>query len=272
MPEERICIVAKTYPQPSRKYDELVCTAGITADGRWIRLYPVPFRKLMQDRQYSKFHWIQCDIERREADFRPESHKLTAPDAIEIVGEIVPDRDGTWAERRNLLLKNVYYNREHLVADAYSEKHTSLAMFKPGKMLDFQWEECEERTWKQDVLEDIKARSMQVDLFAGAQNPFEIVEKIPYKFYYRFEDDAGNVSRMRIIDWELGQLFRRYKDQGEDVAIEKVRMKYWDDFARTKDLFLVLGATLAFHAQGAPNPFLIIGVFPPKVEEQTRLL
>lgn len=182
MAKQRICIVAKTYPQPSRKYDELVCTAGITQDGNWIRLYPVPFRKLMEDKQYSKFHWIECDIERREGDFRPESHKLKAPDAIRIVGEITTGRDGTWPARRDLILQSVYTSRDALVRDAYDDgKRTSLAMFKPTEMLDFVVEECEERNWKQDVLEDIKARSMQIDLFAGAQNPFVIIGVFPPK-------------------------------------------------------------------------------------------
>jgi len=36
----------KTYPTLSKKYDELVCTAGILDNGSWARIYPLPFRKL----------------------------------------------------------------------------------------------------------------------------------------------------------------------------------------------------------------------------------
>lgn len=43
---ENIFIIAKTYPTRSKKYKELVCTAGIKKDGEWIRIYPVPFRSL----------------------------------------------------------------------------------------------------------------------------------------------------------------------------------------------------------------------------------
>jgi hypothetical protein len=46
MPKERILITVKTYPTLSRKYGETVCTAGIRPDGSWVRLYPVPFRRL----------------------------------------------------------------------------------------------------------------------------------------------------------------------------------------------------------------------------------
>jgi hypothetical protein len=40
MGRKRVFITVKTYPPLSEKYDELVCTAGISEDGSWIRLYP----------------------------------------------------------------------------------------------------------------------------------------------------------------------------------------------------------------------------------------
>ena len=46
MAVERVLVTVKTYPCLSQKYDELVCTAGLREDGSWIRIYPVPFRKL----------------------------------------------------------------------------------------------------------------------------------------------------------------------------------------------------------------------------------
>ena len=35
---ERILITVKTYPVLSRKYAELVCTAGVTEAGEWRRV------------------------------------------------------------------------------------------------------------------------------------------------------------------------------------------------------------------------------------------
>jgi hypothetical protein len=273
MAKKRICIIAKTYPRPSAKYDELVCTAGITKSGNWIRLYPIPFRKLGFDKQYSKFHWVEADITRNTKDFRPESYRLTSHDAIEIIDHVPADKDGTWAARRDLLLKNVYDDLATLITDAYDpEKRVSLAVFKPKKILKFKVKACDDREWKKSTLDSIKARALQVDLFAGAQNPFEVVEKIPYKFSYTFEDINGKQSTPQIIDWEIGQLFRNCLKDGEKAALGKVRKKYWDDFACSKDTYLILGTTLEHHALNAHNPFLIIGVFPPKVEVQTRCL
>ncbi len=62
MDKERILITVKTYPTLSRKYGETVCTAGVREDGSWIRLYPVPFRRLQETEQYSKYDWIESAI------------------------------------------------------------------------------------------------------------------------------------------------------------------------------------------------------------------
>ena len=56
----------------------------------------------------------------------------------------------------------------------------------------------------------------------------------------------------------------------EKKACADVKKKYFDDFAKTKDLYLFLGTTREFHLI-APNPFVIIGVFYPKKVTQTSL-
>ena len=73
----RVFITVKTYPTLSAKYDELVCTAGITEKGKWVRIYPVPFRKLEWEKQYKKYQWIELDLIRSRSDFRLESYKPT---------------------------------------------------------------------------------------------------------------------------------------------------------------------------------------------------
>jgi hypothetical protein len=51
MARQRVLITAKTYPTLSRKYGETVCTAGVREDGTWVRIYPVPFRRLSEEQQ-----------------------------------------------------------------------------------------------------------------------------------------------------------------------------------------------------------------------------
>ena len=68
-----ILIAVKTYPTLSETYDELVCTAGFLEDGSWIRVYPVPYRKLKYADQYEKWQWITVDVVKNTKDFRKES-------------------------------------------------------------------------------------------------------------------------------------------------------------------------------------------------------
>lgn len=97
--------------------------------------------------------------------------------------------------------------------------------------------------------------------------------KVPYKFSYRFKDAEGKSSKLMIEDWEIGQLYLNCaKKHGEEKAIKMVRQKYFDDFAKTKDLHLFLGTTHEWHVKKAPNPFVIIGTFHPPVDTQGRLL
>ncbi len=55
MERMKILITVKTYPIPSAKYDELVCTAGVREDGGFVRLYPISFRDLPFSQQYKKY-------------------------------------------------------------------------------------------------------------------------------------------------------------------------------------------------------------------------
>src|SRR5579862_4628577 len=74
MAKERVLITVKTYPTLSRKYGETVCTAALRPDGSWIHIYPVPFRRLDENQQYSKFDWIEANFIKAKSDPRPESH------------------------------------------------------------------------------------------------------------------------------------------------------------------------------------------------------
>ena len=73
---KKILILVKTYPSLSKKYEELVCTAGMDENGDWFRLYPIPFRKLNDEKQYGKYRWIEVKIYKNKEDPRIESYKV----------------------------------------------------------------------------------------------------------------------------------------------------------------------------------------------------
>lgn len=255
--KQDILILVKTYPTPSKKYDELVCTAGMTRNGQWIRLYPIEYRKLPFEQQYQKYDWIRVTVERRMEDFRSESYRpLGVPETL---GNIPTDHN--WKERKEWVFKLPQYtNMTELIAKSKEEDHTSLALFKPTEVLDFYWEE-QEREWNKD-------ETAQLDLF---QETFHRVKKIPYKFKYHFLDAAGRESNLMIEDWELGRLFWRYVDRGEHVACQKVKEKFFDEFVQKKDLYFFLGTTKKYH-NCSKNPFIIVGVFYPPLSHEPKQL
>ncbi len=218
--------------------------------------------------QYKKYDWIELDLVKNTSDFRPESYRPKSIDTeVKVVGHISPDDN--WSERKEIVLKNVYTNLEKLKKEARDKKiKTSLAVFKPTKILKFTWKEVS-REWSKEKL----AHLQQGNLFEKKGNGFEVVRKIPYKFSYTLVDDAVTQSTMMIEDWEIGALYwnmvKKYEDN-EAKACADVEKKYFDDFAKTKDLHLLLGTTKVNHFR-APNPFIIIGTFHPKPEIQTKL-
>ena len=269
MAKKCVLITVTAYPLPSRSYDELVCTAGILKDGSWVRIYPVPFRFL----EFHKYQWIKLDLIPHEhgKDFRPESLRPSKPDLsdLEIISQLNTAQE--WFIRKEACLKNVYTNLTRLIEDSKEPTNVSLAAFRPSKIIEF-IVEPDDREWKPEWLEQLK----QLDMFTRTtENPRVPVDKIPYRFKYRFEDDEGRKSTMTIEDWEIGALYRNClaaSEGDEDIAVQKVRQKYETEFLGTKDITLFLGTTLKHHRRRRPNPFTIIGVFYPPRNPQGRLL
>jgi hypothetical protein len=272
MPRERILITVKTYPTLSRKYGETVCTAGLREDGSWVRLYPVPFRRLDEEEQYKKFDWLECDVVRSKKDPRPETYHPADVHQLDPVGHM--NTHENWRSRRHLVLgKAKVYTRLQEIIDGAKANVMSLAVFKPTRITDFIWEE-EDREWDLDKLTEMRNRSNQGEIFAEEtwRQTFDVIRKLPFSFSYRFEDAAGKASELQVLDWEAGALFWKCAwsaGGNEKMALAKVRQKYFDEFAQ-KDLHFFLGTTQEFHFR-APNPWVIIGVFPIPHERQLEL-
>lgn len=264
---KRVLITVKAYPLPSRSYDELVCTAGITDKGEWIRIYPVPFRFLKDEGQYSKYQWVDINLKKASKDFRPESYSPddTSLEDMDIIETV--DTSRKWRKRKQLVLEDgpkVYTSMSELIEDSKDPKNVSLATFKPTKITGLEYEE--EREWSEGLQKNLQ----QTDLFdeRGGKGDKDIVQKLPFKFYYKLEDENEKPSRMMIEDWEIGALYwncLKNADGNEEVALQKVREKYFDTFTKKNYIHLFLGTTLQYHRRRMNNPFVIIGVFyPPK--------
>jgi hypothetical protein len=262
LPSAKVLITVKTYPLPSRSYTELVCTAGLLNGKKWIRMYPIPFRFLQDQKQYPKYSWVEVDLVRNTKDFRPETYRLKNEKIV------LSEKIGTsnaWAARKSYVLKETFTSMNDLIKLAKGPEKKSLATMKPKEIVKFEIEE-DEREWRKDWLEQMK----QMDMFESENQTGQrkIIRKLPYKFYYHFLTEGDEKPRRLMIeDWEIGALFWHclsQTDSDEDAAKQMVKQKYFNQFVQEKDLYLFLGSTLSNHNKSR-NPFMIIGVFyPPK--------
>ena len=213
---ERILIVARTYPTPSMRGVEVSCTAGVTHDGRWIRLFPVPYRFLNPDQRFSKYNWIIAKVS-RGSDQRLESRKLKI-DSVTRVGEPVSSDNG-WKARKELVFPLKSKSLCELTRQRDRHQYPTLGFFKPEKVKRLllepdnpNWTQAQLETLGQGLLFD---RRMPADL-----------EKVPFRARYEFTcADAGCQGHTLMwTDWEMGEAWRRWKTRyGDDGWEDKFR-------------------------------------------------
>lgn len=182
MTHERILITVKTYPTLSRKYGETVCTAGVREDGSWIRIYPVPFRRLEETEQYHKYDWLECDLVRHSKDPRRESHHPA--DVKQLIRVAHLDTTDNWRERRRLLLgKAKVHTRLQTLIDGAKANEISLAAFRPTRITGFVSEQ-EERNWDEGKLAEMRNQASQGEMFEDEtwRKTFEVIPKLPFSF------------------------------------------------------------------------------------------
>jgi hypothetical protein len=249
--KKKILIVVKTYPNPSTKYYETVCTAGITSEGKWIRLYPVSYRELNETQQYNKYDWIEVDVRKQIKDNRPESYRLN-DNTITIIGNAPADHG--WLNRKSYLIPLVNKSLEEL-NQLKDSQNISLGLFKPREIKSFYWEKRDSKwTPAQEAIQS------QDRIFTKKLSK---LEKIPYSFHYYFycNDDNCRGHHLIITDWEIYQAYRSWNIQyPTEVTLEKMKNKWLNEiFSPTRDSYFIVGTTRQY------NKFIILGIFwPPK--------
>jgi len=256
-------ITIKTYPIPSAKYDELVCTAGVREDGSFIRLYPINFRDLPFSQQYKKYQWIEVLARKHGGqDARKESYRPDC-DSIRVLGKPIPTCRGDWSERATYALTKASASMEDLY-DQQARDRTSLGVFRPKKVHDLIITP-DAPEWKAGF----KAALAQARLWDDRKVTKEPPRKVPFRFQYQFECDDPRCKRkhrMMIEDWEVGALYWRLVDQGAspDEAAGQVRNKFLNELCGPdKDMHFFVGTVLAH-----PKTWVIIGVFWPKIKRK----
>lgn len=251
--KKRVLITVRTYPVPATKGVEVSCTAGVTDDGKWIRLFPLPYRLLEDDKQFKKYQWITVTVQKARNDSRPESFNPQI-DQIEIGKSLSTERD--WWARWDVLRPLLGPTLCDLQDERDVSGHPTLGFIKP--QIERLIIEPSESHWTSKQLEALR----QTSLLHKA--PETELEKIPYDFSYEFRCGKTfcNGHKMICTDWEMGQAYRQWRRSYGDKWETAFRQRFETEMIDKFDTHFYVG-----NLHQRPNAWIVIGLFyPPKTQ------
>ncbi len=204
--KKKVLVTVRTYPTPAKKGVEVSCTAGITDDSKWIRLFPIPYRFLDWDKRFRKYQYIEANVTKSESDVRPESFKIDIG-SIKILPESVPSTD-KWKARKSIIFPLKSRSLCFLQNERNLNKEPTLGFFKPKVVSSFKIKPARSY-WNEEEL----ARFKQYSLFDNA--PATQLEKLPFDFFYEFicDEPGCNGHLLSCTDWEMGASYWSWKDK-----------------------------------------------------------
>jgi hypothetical protein len=231
----RAVILVKAMPNPSQKYGETVCCAGVTAEGRWKRLYPVRFRLL--ESKFNRWDWVSFKYRKPTGDDRAESCHVFE-DKLKVIGKL-KDYD-----ERALLLNPLI---SPSTADA-AARGLSLTLLRPsGAHFFFR----KKRKKIEAERQGYKRAARQTSLL---DEELDALEPTPYTFAFSFEDAAGKHVN-RCSDWETSATFWKWKkSQGEAAALKHLSEVYNEKYP-SKGMVFAMGTIKA-----RPKQWLLLGI------------
>ena len=234
-----------------------MCTAGIDSDGNFLRLYPFPFRMMDTEIQFSKYQWIEVDIEKSTRDPRPESYKAY-PSTV-VLGEKVSPKN--WEERRRIVGQLEIDTLCGLKKNCKNTTKT-LSIIKPKKVDDL-IVKATDRDWTGREKEYVRI----ISLLDQSRPP---LKKMPYEFKYKFSCEHPDCKghEMKIGDWELTALYWNliHGKESEESALKKVKDKFLGELCSVKrDVHFFVGTHSSYQT------WMIIGLFsPPRVASKKK--
>jgi hypothetical protein len=251
--KKRVLITVRTYPIPSKSSIEVSCTAGITDDGEWIRLFPIPYRFLDDDKRFKKYQLIEADVIKSESDQRSESFKINI-DSINILGQPLQSNN-KWEARKTRIFPLKANSLCFLQKELDAKQKPTLGLFKPQKITTLRIEQTSNE-WSPSQLASLS----QYPLFGN--HPRTQLEKLPFDFSYEFKCEESDCKGHKLIctDWEMGWSYIKWR--------EKYGMKWEQKFRETFETKMISANDTHFFVgtlHNYPDAWIIIGLFyPPK--------
>ena len=251
--------MVRTYPVPEEDGVESSCTAGITEQGEWVRLHPMPYRFLPPQQQFKKYQWIELSVT-KSSDFRTESYRPKL-NSMKLLGDPL-STDNSWQARRGILFPLRAPSLCELKRQREQNGRPTLGFFRPKKIERLQIIAAVPSNWTEAQLAILR----QELLFE--KKPSQELEKIPYIFRYEFrcDDSACTKHALMCSDWEMGESYRKWAAQYGDDWEDKFRQRYETEMIHEKDTHFFVGTVKAH-----PTEWIIIGLFYPPLSAQNEL-
>ena len=253
----RVLITVKAAPNPSERYGETVCVAGLRLDpdyAGWVRLYPINFRELESDSRFRKYDVVSVTARPSPGDPRAESWRPQM-DTLTVETHLPP-----WLRRKAYIDDYVEGAMCGLVEAARdSPPARSLAAIRPRKVTGLDIEP--HPGWSDGELRKIAQYVNQLELPGIGRGTKTALEAPRFNGWYRYLCQAPGCRQHRqgIYDWEWVGLQRNLKDRGEQEACAALRERFLDEIcAPDKDLVFFVG-----NQQKRPQGFMILGAFYP---------
>lgn len=252
---KKVLVTVKAYPEKSKKHGSSVCTAGVTDEGEWIRLYPMPISLFTGSQKISRYDWIEVECQKAtdEKLGRKESYRVR-PDSIRVLDQSLSSgkRAGhaPWDERNRILLPKVASSLEVLM-EQYKTDKTSLGLIKPTEILRF---------YTREPLQEPPLSTEYQQSLTSERIP--IIADLPHPFAYEFRCDGcadGKTHDIKCLDWELFESYRSWWRKYQDLQLlwEKLHLKFFSEM-REKNLYFFVGM------HSLQPTWLIIGLYYPK--------
>jgi len=259
--EHKILIWGKTYPELSVKHIETVCTAGVLESGEPVRLYPITYRYL-SDERFELYQWITAGLLKNPGDTRPESYKIDC-DSI-TVGEMLPPTTDEWGKRAEFIFKDKSWQFQSVedLQETQKRDRTSIGIVTPREISKIEVADRSEedvRSFEQKFAElkrTVDAQRAQIVMFEQAIPPeMKKLEFLKSRVMVSWFCNSRNCSghKMQVLDWGLCELQRR---QGSDAAVSRMKELSKLD---TYHLKFFLGNLFQY-----PTSFMIVGLWYPK--------
>jgi hypothetical protein len=253
----RVLVTVKAAPEPSKKYHDSVCTAGVTEDGEFIRLYPVPFQVFRSGRRFRKFDWIEVDCEPSSGEklSRRESHRIR-PETLKIVDRSLSTAPVDWGGRAKALARVPRLSIEELEAD-FKARRTSLGLVKPAQLTEF----YKTSDADEEALESQNAFQMVFD-GAGDVQTQSALQHVPHVFKYKFSCNLANGGcrghDMTCEDWELFESNRSWRRLYPDPEVrwEKLYFRFFT-WMKSRDPHLFVGTHSLYPS------WMVVGLYYP---------